>query len=282
MIRSVGQFDPYAAAESALQAVAVCAQHLFGPRLVSVYAIGSLAHGGFSPDVSDVDVALILSDPLEVGDPSKIDEIYARLHESGTAFARRVSVFWGSVATLSGHAAGGRFPAADRADLRQSGRLLCGRPMRDRVLPVDLDELVTEGAELALDKLATPQVIALLSDSAALAEGDVRRLTKWILFPVRLLFTARTAQVAGTETAVDHLGSTSSGAPVRLARAALSWRHTSPRRRNTRPLIDAGLWPLYQSFLEEYEPRVSSYGRRDLASALHTWRNELEHAHCHA
>src|SRR5262249_62103485 len=136
------------------------------------------------------------------------------------------------------------FLVANRAYFRQSGRLLCGRPIRDRVCPVDLDELVTEGAELALDKLATPQVIALLSDSAALAEGDVRRLTKWILFPVRLLFTARTAQVAGTETAVDHLGATSSGAPVRLARAALSWRHAAPRDSNACDLIDAGLWPL--------------------------------------
>jgi predicted nucleotidyltransferase len=33
-----------------------------GGRLLAAYALGSLAHGGFSPLVSDVDVALILAD----------------------------------------------------------------------------------------------------------------------------------------------------------------------------------------------------------------------------
>jgi len=37
----------------------------FGPRLLAVYALGSLAHGGFRPLVSDVDVAAILTDPIE-------------------------------------------------------------------------------------------------------------------------------------------------------------------------------------------------------------------------
>ena len=31
-----------------------------GSRLVAAYALGSLAHGGFSPLVSDVDLGLIL------------------------------------------------------------------------------------------------------------------------------------------------------------------------------------------------------------------------------
>src|SRR5262249_11024057 len=104
---------PCADAERALQAVAGCARHLSGPRLVFMDALGSLAHGGFSPHVSDVDVALILSDPLEADDPGKIDGVSARVRESGTALAGRISVFWGSPATLAGCAVGGRFAAAD-------------------------------------------------------------------------------------------------------------------------------------------------------------------------
>jgi len=269
----------WAVAEHALQAAAASARHLWARRLVSVYAIGSLAHGGFSPHVSDVDVALILSDPLEAGDRSKVDGIPDRLRESGSALAERVSVFWGSAATLGGGAAGGRFAAADRADLRQSGRLLWGRDIRDQVPAASLGELIAEGAQLALEKLATEQALALLKDSAALAAGDVRRLTKWILFPVRLLFTARTAQIADHGTAVEHFCSVSSGAAVELARAALDWRCAPPRDRNFAGLIDAGLLPLYRSFLDEYEPRVLSYGRFDLVSALRTWRKELVHAH---
>ena len=269
----------WAAAEHILQAAAASARQLWGRRLVAVYAIGSLAHGGFSPYVSDVDVALILSDPLEAGDRSKVDIIPDRLRETDTALAGRVSVFWGSAATLGGLAAGGRFAAADRADLRQSGRLIWGADIRDQVPPVSLGELIAEGVQLALEKLATAQAIALLKDSAALAAGDVRRLTKWILFPVRLLFTARTAQIADHGTAVEHFCSVSAGAPVQLARAALDWRCALPRDRNFAGLIEAGLLPLYRSFLDEYEPLVGSYGRDDLVSALRTWRKELVHAH---
>jgi hypothetical protein len=39
----------------------------FTRRLIAGYALGSLAHGGFSPLVSDVDLGLILEDP--VGEP---------------------------------------------------------------------------------------------------------------------------------------------------------------------------------------------------------------------
>ena len=114
------------------------------------------------------------------------------------------------------------------------------------------------------------------------AASDVRRLTKWILFPVRLLFTARTAQVAGHERAVEHFCSVSAGAAAQLARAALDWRYAPPRDRNFAGLIDAGLLPLYRFLLDEYEPRVLSYGRFDLVSALRTWRKELSHAYGHA
>ena len=34
-----------------------------GSRLVAAYGLGSLAHGGFSPQVSDVDLCLVLGRP---------------------------------------------------------------------------------------------------------------------------------------------------------------------------------------------------------------------------
>ena len=37
---------------------------VLGSRLIAGYALGSLAHGGFSPLVSDVDLGLILEDPV--------------------------------------------------------------------------------------------------------------------------------------------------------------------------------------------------------------------------
>jgi hypothetical protein len=40
----------------------------WGSRLAAGYALGSLAHGGFSALVSDVDLGLILEDPLRATD----------------------------------------------------------------------------------------------------------------------------------------------------------------------------------------------------------------------
>ena len=39
-------------------------REVLGDRLVAAYALGSLAHGGFSPLVSDIDIGLILAHPF--------------------------------------------------------------------------------------------------------------------------------------------------------------------------------------------------------------------------
>jgi hypothetical protein len=52
-------------------AVRACHDAL-GNRLVASYALGSLAHSGFSSLVSDVDLALILADPIEASDAATL------------------------------------------------------------------------------------------------------------------------------------------------------------------------------------------------------------------
>ena len=49
----------------------------FGSRLAAGYALGSLAHGGFSPLVSDVDLGLVLQDPLRGSDRMTIHTVAA-------------------------------------------------------------------------------------------------------------------------------------------------------------------------------------------------------------
>ena len=50
-----------------------------GSRLIAAYALGSLAHGGFSPLVSDVDLGLILQDPLRAIDRMTIRTVARRV-----------------------------------------------------------------------------------------------------------------------------------------------------------------------------------------------------------
>src|ERR1043165_6806840 len=93
----------------------------FGDRLLAAYALGSLAHGGFSELVSDVDLGLILSEPVLPGDPDTIPAIAGHGRRKGSPLPQGLSVFWGTPATLAGDREGGRFPPLDRLDLLESG-----------------------------------------------------------------------------------------------------------------------------------------------------------------
>ncbi len=142
--------QPEAIGEKVLTTVVARAQDAWGERLVAAYALGSLAHGGFSIHVSDVDLGLILSDPLEDQDAAGMAKLSAAVKTSGEPLADRLSVFWGSIATLSGEAPGGRFPPLDRLDLIRYGRLLAGRDIRDQLPSPSVRDLVVVGAEFAL------------------------------------------------------------------------------------------------------------------------------------
>jgi hypothetical protein len=113
-----------------------------GTRLIAGYALGSLAHGGFSPLVSDVDLGLILQDPLRATDRMTINKVARSIRAGGSALHERLSVFWGTPSSLQGLGRGGRFPPLDRLDLLDYGRLLTGRDARSSVARPDQPELL--------------------------------------------------------------------------------------------------------------------------------------------
>src|SRR3569832_745564 len=71
-------------------------RRVLGKRLLAAYALGSLAHGGFSPLVSDIDLALILADPLGKADSARVKAVAWGLRAKGSALHGRLSVFWGT------------------------------------------------------------------------------------------------------------------------------------------------------------------------------------------
>ena len=266
------------AGEPVLEATVAQARDVWGERLVAAYALGSLAHGGFSIHVSDADVALVLRDPLQPDDASGADRLLSLVKEANTPLADRLSLFWGSPETLAGRTSGGRFPPADRQDLKDFGRLLAGRDLRSQLVRPSFNELIADGAELALEKLSHLAVIAKLKEPRALAACGATKLTKWLLFPVRLIFTARTGNVGGVDLAVEHFCGTTGGPAAELARAALGWRHAPPEAHDQQviALIERGLLPLYTRFFDEYEPRLRIIERADLAEAFRHWRHRMK------
>src|SRR5688572_4773518 len=253
------------------------AQHEWRDRLVAAYALGSLAHGGFSA-VSDVDVAFVLSDPLLAADSGSVSSLVDSIKASRKLFADRLSVFWGSVRTLSDETEGGRFPPLDRLDLIKYGRLIAGIDVRSELRPPSRKELVVAGAEFALWRLANEEVTALIRDAESLARSDSKTLTKLVLYPVRFMFTAQTGDVGRNEAAVEHYVARAKGPAAELVRLALDWRNAGPAPGDVDAIraISAGAVPLYEDFLSHHEDRLRHYKRQDLAQAFAKWRQDLQ------
>ena len=265
-----------------------------GERLVAAYALGSLAHGGFSLLVSDVDLGLVLADPVRPPDAEVVETVAGLLRAGGSQLHERLSVFWGTPSTLRGEASGGRFPPLDRLDLVEHGRLLFGVDARDDLPRAGRDELLVAGAEFALDFLAgvarpgAPSGEALgslrLAGSEAIEEircpqvllaRGVRRLTKLILFPVRFLFTAATGRVGTNQVAVAHHLATAGAPAARLVAAGLAWRNAPPDDAAAAPLLDAEMVPLYLHYIDDHTERLAALGRAELAGAFALWRERI-------
>jgi hypothetical protein len=264
--------------ESVLREAVKLAEHRWGNRLVAAYALGSLAHGGFSRHVSDVDLGPVLSDPLQDGDAKAVDGLSNAVKASGAPLADRLSIFWGSLTTLSGAAPGGRFPPLDRLDLKQCGRLLAGRDIREQLPSPTVRDLIVSGADFALKVLSTPEVTAELRDPATLVNAGVRMLTKVILFPVRFLFTAQTGQIGRNAAAVEYFTAVETGPAADLARKGFTWREEppDPNDHTIVEILERGLLPLYRLFLDDYAVRLRDYGELDLVQTFQEWRQRLE------
>jgi hypothetical protein len=289
-----------AAQGEAAQGEAVLAEALaayraaLGSRLVAGYALGSLAHGGFSPLVSDVDLGLILADPPRVTDRLRIRAAAGPVRGGGSELHERLSVFWGTPSTLRGQARGGRFPPLDRLDLLEHGRLLAGRDARAGLTRPDRAELLVAGAEFALGYLGGArnlperlQSLARRQPGSGTAIDEVRRpvllvsrgprrLTKVVLFPVRFLFTAATGQVGTNALAAEYYLAQAQAPATELVSAALTWRREPPADVAAAvALLDTELMPLYVHYIDDHIARLLKAGRQQLAGRFRQWRSRL-------
>jgi hypothetical protein len=275
--------------EAVLERAVTAYAEALGDRLVAGYALGSLAHGGFSPLVSDVDLGLILADPLRAGDHATIGDVAGAVRASGPGLPERLSVFWGTPSTLGGQVPGGRFPPLDRLDLLEHGRLLTGRDARQAAARPDRTELLVAGARFALGSLSgtgsgsetgsgPPTDASVLDEIRApsrLVSGGPRRLTKIVLFPVRFLYTAATGQAGLTALAVEHYLATQGAPAAALVAAALAWRTHPPDATAAAALAERELIPLYVYYIDDHVPRLLAAGQHELADRFRQWRVRL-------
>ncbi len=269
---AAGQADAHLGQAVLARAVAAY-RAVLGSRLIAGYALGSLAHGGFSPLVSDVDLGLILDDPVRPTDRMTIGKVSRSVRAGGSALDQRLSVFWGTPATLQGRRRGGRFPPLDRLDLLEYGRLLTGIDARSAVARPDRTELLVAGAEFALGYL--DDVLTEIRTPSRLVSRGPRRVTKSVLFPVRFLFTAETGQVGTNSLAARHYLASPDAPATSLVTAALAWRLEPPAGDEATVLLSRELIPLYLHYVEDHIARLRALDHHRLANRFQRWRTRL-------
>ncbi|HEY0279256.1 MAG TPA: hypothetical protein VGC32_13400 [Solirubrobacterales bacterium] len=205
-----------------IEAAVVAAEERLEDRLASAYAIGSLAHGGFAPAVSDVDLALLSAEPVEdmAAIVAEIQDELAGTWELGS----RLSIFHAAWGEFDDPPEGARFPPIDRFDLVRYGVLVGGADLRGAyaTLPAAA-EIRAHAVESALRRVTPEQLDADLAKLAA--DGvTVPGATKAVLWPVRLQHVCDIGQATGNADAVTHYASLPGAGHGALAEDALAWR----------------------------------------------------------
>jgi hypothetical protein len=208
-----------------IEAAVVAAEERLGERLASAYAIGSLAHGGFAPAVSDVDLALLTGESVDdIADV--VDEM--RDEVAGTwELGSRLSIFHAPWAEFGDPPEGARFPPIDRFDLVRYGILVGGIDLRaaHATLP-GAGEIRGQAVESALRRVTPAGLDADLGQPAA-GGVSVSDATKAVLWPIRLQHVCDIGQATGNADAVAHYVSLPDAGHSALAQDALAWRDLS-------------------------------------------------------
>jgi len=251
-------------------------QEVFADRFLAAYALGSLAHGGYAPAVSDIDLAVVVTN-TNGRDAQAVAETHRVLGERG-ALHRKLSVFWSSLAALRHGFDDGRFPVIDRLDLAEHGLLLLGSGVARQVAVPSADELLVDSARFAVKILVTDEVTAELGQPRRLLEDPVW-FTKAVLFPVRFLYS-NTVTMGRAATNDDAIGwylaqPEAVGAPlVDLAARVRAGAPLDPDE--AAPLLAAGLVPLYRRWIADQTGRLRRAGAPDdLTAALAGWDGQI-------
>jgi hypothetical protein len=210
-----------------IDAAVASARGRLGDGLISAYAIGSLAHGGFAPAVSDVDLALLTDERPDRAMGDVLATVAGDVRDKGLTLGDRLSVFHAPWVSFADPPPSARFRPIDRYDLIRYGLAVHGDDLRSEhgSLP-SASELRAQAVDSALRRV-TPEQLEV--DLRELASGgvSVHDATKAVLWPVRLLHVCDTGQATRNADAVDHYLAISNPRHRPLVHDALTWRSLS-------------------------------------------------------
>jgi predicted nucleotidyltransferase len=257
-----------ASADKVVDDTMEAARTVFGDEIEAIFTLGSLAHGGFAPLVSDVDVAIILGSTTS-DTPERIATVQSLvLDKASSPLSERLSLFWADWdAVRTGIGENFRLGPVDRLDLLDSGHLLVGTDLREPGVRPTQQELVLMSADLILTKF-TFEYLEGLRDTQALVAGGVHTVTKAILFPVRFMYTLGTGNIGLNDRSALWYGS--EGLPGgALALKALEWRCDGLGDLDlVVRMLDADLATLHAACMDEYAGELARLGEAPRAAAM--------------
>lgn len=200
------------------------AQDRLGDNLMSAYAIGSLAHGGFRPAVSDIDLALLTDEHASRDIGTIVAAIATEVRNAGHALSDRLSIFHAPWAWFSDPPHDARFPPIDRYDLVRYGILVHGTDLRAaHATAPTAEQIRAQAVDSALRRVTPDQLDADLRKLKD-AGVTVHDATKTVLWPVRLQHVCDTGKATGNAAAVEHYLLMPDARHRSLVRDALAWR----------------------------------------------------------
>jgi len=202
------------AAMAFARALAQRCDQRFGEKILGIYLIGSLAHGGFAPRYSDIDLALVVRDQLASDD---LDVIRAEAAAESSRLAPLLSVFWADPDFRIG-----RFPPLDRADLIDHGVTLRERVRRRPSCPT-LPQVRSYMRGEPLRNWC--EQVAQFAAIETVAGEDHKRYLRALLYPARFLYSWESGTIASNDAAVSFLEGTKFNLDLDLIKRALHCRN---------------------------------------------------------
>jgi len=271
-----------ATAEQVIADTVQAAQAVLGSEIEAIFTLGSLAHGGFAPLVSDVDVAIIVgaTTPDTAAQMARVQTLV--VDNASSPLSERLSVFWADWQTVrTGEGAHSRLGPVDRLDLLDSGRLLLGSDLREPSARPSHEELVVMSADHILNKF-TDAYMERLRDTQALLAGGPRAVTKAILFPVRFVYTLRTGRIGLNDTSARWYAAEDLPGGA-LALEALEWRNDGIADAElASEMLGAELEAIHGECFAGYETELEDLGEANRAAALAKRAASVQVAHPHA
>jgi len=257
-----------ATAEQVIADTMQAAEAVLGSEIEAIFTLGSLAHGGFAPLVSDVDVAIIVGSTAP-DTAEKIERVQTLVVDKGSSpLSERLSVFWADWHTVrTGEGAYSRLGPVDRLDLLDSGRLLLGSDLREPSVRPSHEELVVMSADHILNKF-TDAYLERLGDTQALLAGGPRAVTKAVLFPVRFMYTLKTGRIGLNDNSARWYAA--AGLPGdALALVALEWHNDGIADAELAgEMLSAELDAIHGECFAGYAAELEDLGEANRAAAL--------------